>query len=309
MVGDEIKVPVPSLFVPISYAGAPPSSAQPAKAGSGSASNGASAAGASPSGGTSIVTWIIAGSLIVIMGLLVWIAFRRKSTAGTAAPLLLISLAAAAPFKSSAQSMSPPLPIVRVQVWVDIVGPSWKAIPSSFVAFQDLYKALTATDQGYWPQYTPPGMPGIPTACVSEKPIGGIAMGINEVNWSNPKCEKCYEASHKEIEKVLQRFEKLRRVNGRTKEVYDLSMTFGNGVAMVGGIITTAEWMKIRNGIKENMAKYYVTYDAKVVELTDALVAALQKVGACELEFFNNPSWYDRYGFMFVTPVVERHRR
>jgi len=172
----------------------------------------------------------------------------------------------------------------------------------------DLYEALTAKDQGYWPQYTPPGMPGIPTACVEPIPQG-VTKAINEVTWTNPDCAGCYKTAHAEIEKVLQRFEQLRRVNGRTKEVYDMSMTFGNGVAMVGGIITTAQWMKIREGIKENMAKYYVTYDAKVVELTNALIAALQKVSACELKFFNNASWYDRYGFMFVSPVVERHRR
>jgi hypothetical protein len=57
------------------------------------------------------------------------------------------------------------------------------------------------------------------------------------------------------------------------------------------------------------MDKYYVVYDDKLEELKEALIASLQEVGKCEAQYFKNPSWYDRYGFMFINPVVERHRR
>ncbi len=86
-------------------------------------------------------------------------------------------------------------------------------------------------------------------------------------------------------------------------------MAFGDGAAGVGGVIATAGWMKVRAGIKAEMEKYYVVYDDKVEELTNDLTEALKKVAACEVKYFNNASWYERYGFMFVNPVVERHRR
>jgi hypothetical protein len=188
-----------------------------------------------------------------------------------------------------------------------VFGPNWWAVPAAISAFLDFYEALTADDADAWPQYTPPGMPGIPTACAAPIPPG-VAKAINEVTWTGP-CGECYEDAHKDIEKVLQRFEKLRRVHARTVRVYNTSIAFGGAAAMVGGIITGSEWMKIRNGIEAKYAEYNGVYDAKVVELTAALTAALQKVAACEMKYFNNPSWYDRYGFMFVNPVVERHRR
>jgi hypothetical protein len=305
LVGDEVKVPVPSLFVPISYAGAPAPTGAAARTAAGAPATGGA------SSGTSAITWIIAGSLLVIIILLAAILFRKKNVQKTAALIVAIALPALAPLSLSAQAPSPPAPIS--------VADSWKqdaaALIEELVKQNDkaaeilkLFEALGPSDDGLWPQYTPPGMPGIPTACVAAIPQG-VAKSINEVSWTNPECAECYKAAHEEIAKTLQRFEKLRRVDARTKEVYETAMTFGNGVAMVGGIITTAEWMKIRNGIKANMEKYYGTYDAKVVELTDALVAALQKVAACELKYFSNASWYERYGFMFVNPVVERHRR
>jgi hypothetical protein len=188
-----------------------------------------------------------------------------------------------------------------------VFGPNWWAVPAAISAFMDFYEALTADDANAWPEYSPPGMPGIPTACMAPIPPG-VAKAINEVAWTGP-CGECYEDAHKDIEKVLQRFEKLRRVHARTVRVYNTSIAFGGAASMVGGIITAAEWMKIRNGIEETYKNYNGVYDAKVVELTAALTAALQKVAACEMKYFNNPSWYDRYGFMFVNPVVERHRR
>ena len=57
------------------------------------------------------------------------------------------------------------------------------------------------------------------------------------------------------------------------------------------------------------MDDYNSIYDDKVEELSGALVSSLQKVAACEAQYFKNESWYERYGFMFVTPIVERHRR
>ncbi|MEO8193805.1 MAG: hypothetical protein ABI681_08130 [Gemmatimonadales bacterium] len=310
-VGDEVKIPVPSLYVPIANFAAT-TGAAPSQT-----SSGGPPSGQINSGGSSIAIWIIAGSLLVIVALLAMIAMRRRSSQKTAVLFLVVALSALAPLKVWGQA---PQQIGPSGVWSSgwsnsptgmlastAFGPHWWALPASVDAFLQFYKALTAVDDGYWPEYTPPGMPGIPTACATPIPPG-VAKGINEVTWTGP-CGECYKDAHEEIAKVLQRFEKLRRVHARTVEVYNTSITFGNGVAMVGGIITTSEWMKIRNGINENYARYHGVYDDKVVELTEALKASLQKVAACEVKYFNNPSWYERYGFMFVTPVVERHRR
>ena len=184
-----------------------------------------------------------------------------------------------------------------------VFGPNLWMLPVAAAAF--LYDFLTAMDQEAWPNYA--GLPGIPTACAGPIPQG-VMKGINEATWNGP-CGSCYKDAHKDIEKVLPRFEKLRRLHARTVEVYNVSIAFGNAAAMVGGIITASEWMKIRNDIQKTYANYNNVYDAKNLELKEALMASMQKVAACELKYFNNPSWYDRYGFMFVMPILERHRR
>ena len=311
MVGDEVKIPAPSLFVPVSHAGIPLGGSNM------KAATAASVAGTTQQGGNSPVLWLIAGSLVVIVGLLVVMLLRRGKGAQHGA-ILLFGLAASALSAPalSAQETKPPEPIdagellkQTEELLTEVLKETEKygkyvTMMEDFVKF---YEALTASDQDAWPEYSPAGMPGIPTACLSEIPAG-VPKAIGEVEWLGP-CGECYEEAHKEIETTLQRFEKLRRVHAQTEEVYKTSVAFGDGASKVGGIVTAAGWMKIRAGIKEEMEKYYVVYDDKLEELTEALIESLKKVAECEAKHFKNLSWYDRYGFMFVNPVVERHRR
>jgi|SRR5687768_1249933 hypothetical protein len=312
MVGNEVKVPTPSLFVPVSHAGIPLGGSNMRAAAPGTA------AGTAQQGGNSTVLWLIAGSLVVIVGLLVVILLRRGKSAQTGA-ILLFGLAASALSAPplSAQETKPPEPIdtgellkQTEELLTEVLKETEKygKYVGMMEDFVKAYEALTAGDKDAWPEYSPPGMPGIPTACMSEVP-SGVAKAIGEVEWTDPACGQCFEDAHKDIETTLQRFEKLRRVHAQTEEVYKTSVAFGDGASKVGGIITTAGWMKIRAGIKQEMEKYYVVYDDKFEELKEALIESLGKVAECEAKYFNNADWYDRYGFMFVNPVVERHRR
>jgi hypothetical protein len=311
-VGDEIKRPVPSLFIPISMAGT--TVAATAATSTAAAAQEAPAAGK----GQSPVMWIIAGALVLIAAMLGIMLMRRNKSNKAMSILLAVMIPAAAVTALKAQGtvsqeaadydpLKPePVPfkdqILEEAEWVKELI---KKQHDMAEAILDLYEALTKEDEELEPRYS--GMPGIPTACVSKTPTG-TAAAIGDVDWTGP-CGECFTAAHDSISTTLQRFEKLRRVNAQTKEVYDKSLAFGDAAAGLGNIITAGEWQKIRHGIKKKMDDYNSIYDDKVEELSGALVSSLQKVAACEAQYFKNESWYERYGFMFVTPIVERHRR
>jgi hypothetical protein len=283
-----------------------------------------SAVDASPKSGTSSVLWVIAAALAVIIALLAMMMFRKKGAQKSVVLLFALGLSAFGTLQIHAQGINAkdpmaydplaPEPIdykdVALEYAKELIVEYSKQIEKygeMLNEFAGLYEALTSSDEDSWPQYSPPGMPGIPTACVSSVPAG-VAKSINDVDWTGP-CGQCFEAAHKDIETTLQRFEKLRRLHKQTEEVYKQSIAFGDAASQVGKIVTALGWVTIRKEIKESMDKYYVVYDDKLEELKVALIASLQKVAKCEAQYFKNPSWYDRYGFMFVNPVVERHRR
>ena len=311
VVGKETKPAVPSLYVPVSMAGTP-------IAANAAAATNTSDSASRASGGSSMVMWIIAGSLVLIVAMLGLMLLRKGKSQRIVSVLFVIAIPVAAvsvlhaqgTLSEEAQNYDPlkPEPVS----YQDIVdeGVEWakwvmEKQNEHSKAILELFEALTPRDETLEPQYA--GMPGIPTACVSKIPPGTPA-GINEVDWTGP-CGECFAEAHDSVATTLQRFEKLRRVNAQTKDIYDKSIAFGDGVAGVGGVIAASGWMKVRQGIRDKMDEYYVTYDDKVEELSGALVSALHKVAACEAKYFNNQSWYDRYGFMFVTPIVDRHRR
>jgi hypothetical protein len=305
MVGSEIKPPVRSLFVPISMAGAPAATA--------SAAGSQAPRSEEKTGGTPAVLWIIAAALLAIGFLLAVLVMRKnkgqKAMSILVAILLPVSMGSYLMAQDLGMDIGEPekVPIKEViseeaTEWIEWLV---KRQNEQAAAILELFEALTPKDEALEPKYA--GMPGIPTACVSSIPQG-TAKAIGDVDWTGP-CGECFAEAHDSVAATLQRFEKLRRVNATTKEVYDKSMAFGDAASKVGGIVTAAEWMKIRKGIAEEMDKYYVIYDDKVEELSATLVSSLKKVAACEDKYFKNPSWYDRYGFMFVNPVVERHRR
>jgi len=300
-VGSEVKLPVPSLYVPMAGTADSPTGGE-----------------SNDPRGNSLVMWVIAGALVLIVVLLALMLMRKGRAQKAAAILLALAIPAAAvtvgkaqdQVSQEAQDYDPLKPEAvsyediqaEIREWTE-----WLLNEKTKMgkAVLDLYEALTPRDETLEPNYA--GMPGIPTACVSKIPEG-TARAINDVDWTGP-CGECFAEAHDSVATTLQRFEKLRRVNAQTKDVYDKSIAFGDAASQVGGMRLAVAWMKIRKGITEKMDKYYVTYDDKVEELSQALVSSLQKVAACEGKYFKNSSWYERYGFMFVTPIVERHRR
>lgn len=159
----------------------------------------------------------------------------------------------------------------------------------------DAYGALTKGDQSLDPNYRPDGSPNVPAHCTA--PDGTSSEGCNE----------CYASAYRKLTAVRTAFEKLRRVGTTTRAFAAKSIAFGDSVSGVHGVAGLG-WQPERTKIEQSMKSFEGAYDAKHTELSGLLEVALKDIGQCEAKHFGVQDWYDRYGFMYYTFMVDRYR-
>lgn len=164
----------------------------------------------------------------------------------------------------------------------------------AYKGYQELmeqYEHLTPKDGPFDPQYQPPGTPEIPSSCA----------GSN-------KCGQCFEDAQGKLTSVRIRFEKLRVLYGSTKAWIARALAFGDNMASAVGVGGLA-WQTERTKVEASVANLDRSYDNKYNELLGTLKEALQAIATCEAQHYNNPDWYDRYGFMFYSFMADRYQR
>jgi hypothetical protein len=153
------------------------------------------------------------------------------------------------------------------------------------------FEPLTAEDKGYDPNYNPPGSPQIPSKCAGAD-----------------VCGACFQSAYDELNTVRYRFEKLRRVYQSTKAFTNAGLSFGDNTASIHGI-TGLAWQTERRKIEQSLRNLDTSYDEKYAELAGALQKAVEHVGQCEAQHFNEPDWYTRYGFIYYSFMADRYKR
>jgi hypothetical protein len=185
--------------------------------------------------------------------------------------------------------------------WADAgkkaAGPvvNWAKNPDTWNKGEDAWKKAAPldppSDGGADPDYNPPGMPEVPTACAKDK-----------------KCEACYEEANKKIAKLRYSFEKLRILYKQTDDFVKAACAFGDSVAgmsSVGGL----QWNHERHKIQKSFKDFETAYRNKHKELTDRLKGALEEVANCEEQYFGEKDWYSRYGFMFHSFIALHYQK
>lgn len=274
--GDEVEMPLPSPFVP-----------------------------QTASSGTSLMTYVLVGGVLLIAVFLGVIAFRKKSA--MPALFLLPGLLALDPAPSpisgtdwlvdAAQKAAgvakntAPGATGKAFGWIeDAIGKG----KSGADALKD-YDALSNNDKALDPNYRPPGSPSVPSHCTA--PDGTGSEGCND----------CFAAAHRKLTAVRTALEKLRRVGATTRSFAAKSIAFGDSVSGVHGVAGLG-WQPERTKIEQSLKNFEQAYDAKYAELLGLLEAALKDIGQCERKHFNTPDWYDRYGFIYYTFMADRYK-
>jgi len=168
-----------------------------------------------------------------------------------------------------------------------------KEFYKKYAGYKDLmeeYDHLTPQDGPFDPDYMPPGTPQIPTSC------------------TGAQCGHCFEDAYAQLTAVRVRFEKLRVVYGSTKAWIARALSFGDNASGISGFAGLA-WQTERRKIEASVANLDRSYDNKYNELMGTLETSLKAIEACEAKHFNNPDWYNRFGYMFHSFIADRYRR
>lgn len=232
--------------------------------------------------------WVALG--LIAAGLLVFGVMRSRKKAGHAA----VALVAAGLMSASVQAQGPRA-ITAERLWEDVdqlleFAELGSETLRNFRDFQDAFEHLNDDDAQYDPDYTPDGMPEVPISCTTEE------------------CQQCYERSIGRLNFTRVTFEQLRAIYQSTTNMADKAMSFGDSASGVHAL-SGLSWQYSKRGIEAELAKLGKTYDEKYTGLLGTLRSSLDEMAACEREHFDNPDWYNRFGFIYYTFMEDRYRR
>lgn len=154
----------------------------------------------------------------------------------------------------------------------------------------DAWEHLNEGDSQYDPDYTPEGSPEVPISCETEA------------------CQTCYTQAITRLNFVRVTFEQLRAIYQSTTNMAEKAMSFGDNASGIHAL-SGLSWQYSKRGIEAELTKLGKTYDEKYRGLLETLRSSLDQMATCERDHFNNPDWYNRFGFIYYTFMEDRYRR
>jgi hypothetical protein len=161
---------------------------------------------------------------------------------------------------------------------------------SSASELESSYTALTDFDATCM-DLSPSGAPSVPASCAGDA-----------------TCGQCYQDAVRELNGMRLNLERLRCYYTAYKRFVDASIAFGDNASGIHAV-TGLAWQSERAGIVEAMNSLNRTYDTKYAQMMPNLRAALEKVGRCESQYFHEPDWYARFGFVYYSFMSDRYKR
>jgi hypothetical protein len=160
------------------------------------------------------------------------------------------------------------------------------AITDMFQALSDLDSELDSrrtSDDGAGPE--------IPSSCA------GRADGA---------CSECFAKAYGEVNFTRNTLERLRTIHKRTIAFIKRAEGFGDSVSGIHGV-SGLSWQYAKMDIEKARTKFNRTSRDKYEALIRNMKKALDMVSECEAKHFNNPDWYNRFGFMYYNFVKEAY--
>lgn len=235
----------------------------------------------------------------------------KKLIGSAGIALLLLGSATAVSAKVTAESLGNAFKDLGKQIgdkadsWTDTSGMK----PSSFVE-EELKAALDiAHDQvsgakQFYEDFT--GLSSSDKALDRQSRGGGPKIPSKCA--SSTDCQACFSKYQADFEHLRFSFAKLRAIGKWTEDFTTKSKAFGDDVSAVHGVAGIA-WQAERRKIEASYDAFGKIYDAKYEELMGDLETTLKGIGQCEAKHFGNDDWYDRYGYLYYSFMVDNARR
>lgn len=162
---------------------------------------------------------------------------------------------------------------------------------TSFIEWRDAYHALTSLDATCM-DLTLAGASAVPSSCAEN-----VAA-----------CGQCYTSAYAELDEARLKLEKLRCIYTATKSMADKAIAFGDSASGVHAV-TGLAWQEQKRAINKSLDELNKSYDGKYGEFIPKLKSALEHVGQCETQFFQERDWYARFGYIYFTFMSDRYKR
>lgn len=159
---------------------------------------------------------------------------------------------------------------------------------TAVAAAAQLYASYTALDERVDVDLSAANTPRVPSSCAGSE-----------------ECGACYERAQGRLNHDRVTLERLRVVGRQTKAMKDDALALGQSVASFPGM--GFGWYRARKDILTGWQSFVGQYEAKYEELMANLRMVLDEIGACEAEYFDQPDWFDRYGFIYHQFMAERY--
>lgn len=169
---------------------------------------------------------------------------------------------------------------------------SWLKIVESGSAFNEAFSALSDIDTEFDPDFSPDGSPLVPSACAEKE----------------TSCGDCYSSAIDGINFTRFYLEKLRVIGMHTIDMADKAKKFGDNLAGVHGVSGLGWQLGGKPQIEEAVSEFRKTYDRKYKQYMRSLRKDLEGLAVCEAEHMDNPDWYARFGFMYMSFMEDRYR-
>jgi hypothetical protein len=134
--------------------------------------------------------------------------------------------------------------------------------------------------------------PSIPSSCSSGS--GGTG------------CGECFERAYGEVNFTRFVLERLRTIHHLTMNYIRNAESLGDttsGVHAVSGLA----WQYAKQDIEASKRSFNKASREKYEALVNNMSRALHMVDDCERQFFQNPDWFNRYGFVYLNFVKDAY--
>lgn len=150
------------------------------------------------------------------------------------------------------------------------------------------YHALSDADRTLDPDFSPAGMPRLPSRCAG-----------------SDECGACFAEARQDLNSRRYQFEKLRAIGLESKKMKDDAIAFGSSMSSLPG--QGLGWHVAREDIMEGWQSLVAAYEDKYREFLVQLRADLTAIEACEEEYFGEEGWFDRFGFIYFQFMEDRY--
>ena len=154
----------------------------------------------------------------------------------------------------------------------------------------DAYPPLTKVDAAMQPNYTPPGMPQMPSRCAEDK-----------------ACRPCFDTANANLDIRRRNLEKVRGIYTYTHRFAQEGRDLMNGVGGLAGGAPAVEAAVQSRSVDQSLDAFDDTVRAKNAELLGKLQNDLQELAACEAKYYGNDAWYPRYGELYFQFMQARY--